>query len=134
MILSFYGPYCHLLSSFQENILHLPRFLTLFLYCCHSSHTHQASSISKIKGCYERNKNIFTLRKAVLLRHHRLRILQLWASLGTYHDRSSYERCSSKQVFLRILQYSQEKTCVGVSFEYICRPSCPKGLKGLHWL
>ena len=25
-------------------------------------------------------------------------------------------RCSSKEMFLKILQYSQEKTCIGVSF------------------
>ena len=29
---------------------------------------------------------------------------------------SAVRRCSSKQVFLKILQYSQENTCVGVSF------------------
>ena len=29
---------------------------------------------------------------------------------------AAIHRCSSKQVFLRILQYSQESTCVGISF------------------
>ena len=29
---------------------------------------------------------------------------------------AAIHRCSSKQVFLRILQYSQERTCVGISF------------------
>ena len=31
-------------------------------------------------------------------------------------------RCSLKQVFLKILQYSQENICAGVSFWYSCRP------------
>ena len=35
---------------------------------------------------------------------------------------AAVRRCSSKQVFLKISQYSQENTCVGVSFEYNCRP------------
>ena len=31
-------------------------------------------------------------------------------------------RCSSKQVFLNILQYSPENTYVGASFQQSCRP------------
>ena len=31
-------------------------------------------------------------------------------------DRNAVRKGSSKQVFLKISQYAQEKTCVGVSF------------------
>ena len=31
-------------------------------------------------------------------------------------NRSSQQRCSIKKIFLKILQYLQENTCVGVSF------------------
>ena len=30
--------------------------------------------------------------------------------------RRSHQRCSIKKMFLKVLQYSQENTCVGVSF------------------
>ena len=33
---------------------------------------------------------------------------------------AAVRRCSSKQVFLKILQYSQEGICVGISFWYNC--------------
>ena len=33
------------------------------------------------------------------------------------HHRTSYRRSSIKKLFLKILQYSQENTCVGVSFQ-----------------
>ena len=38
------------------------------------------------------------------------------------HDRSSHRRYSIKKLLLRISQYSQENTCVGVSFSQSCRP------------
>ena len=31
-------------------------------------------------------------------------------------DRSSHQKCSIKKLFLKILQYSQKKNCIGVSF------------------
>ena len=41
-----------------------------------------------------------------------------WKSMNTHthHIQVAVRRCSSKQLFLKILQYSQEYTCVGVSF------------------
>ena len=36
---------------------------------------------------------------------------------------AAVRRCSSKEVLLNILQYSQEETCAGVSFLYNCEPS-----------
>ena len=33
--------------------------------------------------------------------------------------RSSHQNCSIKELFLQILQYSQENTCVGVSFNNV---------------
>ena len=34
----------------------------------------------------------------------------------TIHTRSSHRRRSAKKVFLKTLQISQEKTCIGISF------------------
>ena len=34
----------------------------------------------------------------------------------TLHTRSSHRRRSAKKVFLKTLQISQEKTCIGISF------------------
>ena len=36
-------------------------------------------------------------------------------------QKQSFRRCSSKYVFLKISQYSQENTCVGVNFYDSCR-------------
>ena len=33
------------------------------------------------------------------------------------HTISSHRRCSVKKVFLKTLQISQEKTCIGISFD-----------------
>ena len=40
---------------------------------------------------------------------------------------AAIHRCSSKYVFLKIWQYSQKNTCVGVYFRWSCRP------EGLHF-
>ena len=38
-------------------------------------------------------------------------------------DKSSHRGCSKKKSFLKISQYPQENTFVGVSFSWSCRPS-----------
>ena len=43
--------------------------------------------------------------------------------------RSIHQRCSIEKMFFKIFQYSQENTCVGISFSWSCRPS---GLQ-LYW-
>ena len=41
-------------------------------------------------------------------------LTQQW--FGTQYFRSSHWRCSIKKLFLEILQYSQKKTCAGITF------------------
>ena len=43
--------------------------------------------------------------------------------------RGSHRGCSLKKVFLKILEKSQENTCVGVSFSQSCRPEASNLLK-----
>ena len=43
-------------------------------------------------------------------------VKRLFTELLRYYYRSSHRRCSIKKGFLKISQYSQESTCVGVSF------------------
>ena len=47
----------------------------------------------------------------------------LWNYTSTCNVEAVVRRCSSKQVFLKILEISQENTCVRAFFEQSCRPS-----------
>ena len=48
--------------------------------------------------------------------------LRIWESSRSSCSQSSHQRCSIKKLFLKTLLYSQESTCVGVSFYESCRP------------
>ena len=63
-------------------------------------------SILEINICSQDLRSLFTKRlKKTLLQ-----------SLTAILFRSRHQRCSIKKLFLKVLQYSQENTCVGVSF------------------
>ena len=53
----------------------------------------------------------YRIRKRILI------LLPYWKA-GRYL--TLYQKCSLKKLFLKILQYSQENTCAGVSYSWSC--------------
>ena len=55
-------------------------------------------------------------KNLIRLKQEHFKIIENWDTFYIVKAEAVVCRCSSKQVFLKILQISHEKTCVGVSF------------------
>ena len=115
-------------------------FNRLLLEMSYSTKSSETAQISRDKtfctstSCYplsdSNRENRFTLVFHVTV----LFILLTKNMLATTWESSEEVswRCSVKKVFLKISQYSQENTCVGVSFNKVAGLKPPKRLKRLQ--
>ena len=93
-------------------------FLTLLLFFCRSSNKNMLELFLLIisKECTPTRSTNLLSRNHPTMFLIKKRCPILIANFMIRSTESAVRRSSSKQVFLKILQYSQESTCVGVSF------------------
>ena len=77
------------------------------------SHVIVSARLSEIKKLIIEHISIAPLRP-IWRQSVRKKVNKYLCRISSFY-RSSHRRCSAKKVFLKILQYSQENTCVGVS-------------------
>ena len=78
-----------------------------------SSHVIVSARLGEIKKLIIEDISIVSLRP-IWRQSVRKKVNKYLCRISSFY-RSSHQRCSAKKVFLKILQYSQENTCVGVS-------------------